>query len=259
MTAAVVSLGLAGALGPDLIARLAVDAERAGFSGLWVNDTPGGDALAALAAAARATGRIRLGAGVIALDRRPAEQIRDSLGDIPHERLVLGLGAGRGGPGSLARMRDAVTLLRGTTRASIVVGALGPRMRRLAAETGDGVLLNWLPPEVAAQQRRELRAHADEAGRPVPRAILYVRTAADEAARPALEREAARYADIPSYAANFERLGVDPIDSTLSGDLTDGIRAYREAVDELVLRAVTAEDDERHHRRFIDAVAAVLG
>ncbi|PJJ70572.1 alkanesulfonate monooxygenase SsuD/methylene tetrahydromethanopterin reductase-like flavin-dependent oxidoreductase (luciferase family) [Diaminobutyricimonas aerilata] len=253
-----VSLGLAGALGPDRIGRLAVEIERAGFFGLWVNDTPGGDALTALAAAARVTSRIRLGAGVIALDRRPAEQIAAALGDLPQERLVLGLGVGRGSRGSLDGMRDAVALLRERTEASVVVGALGPRMRGLAARVGDGVLLNWLPAAAADEQRAELQRVAADAGRPAPRTILYVRTIVDDAARPALEREAARYGGVPAYAANFERLGVEPIDTTLTPPLEEGIRTYRGAVDELVLRAITADDAEPSYARFIETAAAAL-
>ncbi len=55
-----------------------------------------------------------------------------------------------------------------------------------------------------------------------------------------LEREAAQYASYPAYAANFARLGVEAIDTTLpqrGEDLAAGVNAYRGGVDELVLRA----------------------
>ncbi len=220
-----------------------------------MNDTPHGAALAALRAAGEATDRIRLGAGVLPLDRRPVEQIASSLAGLPQQRLVLGLGAGAGGAGSLARVRDAILLLRERTQAEVVVGALGPRMRRLAAEEADGVLLNWLPPGLAAEQRDEL--HRAAAGRPRPRATLYVRTIVDAGARPALEREAERYAAVPAYAANFERHGFDPLDTTLTSAIAGNALRYRSAVDELVLRAVVADaDDLDAHLRFVAVAAA---
>nr|BFF12158.1 hypothetical protein GCM10025699_34610 [Microbacterium flavescens] len=44
------SIGVAAAVGADVAARLAPAVEAAGFHALWVNDTPGNDALAVLAA-----------------------------------------------------------------------------------------------------------------------------------------------------------------------------------------------------------------
>ncbi len=54
------SLGVAAALDHRIIAELAPRMEAAGFASLWVNDTPGADALAALRVAADATERLTL-------------------------------------------------------------------------------------------------------------------------------------------------------------------------------------------------------
>ncbi|MDQ1512941.1 MAG: hypothetical protein QOC59_783, partial [Microbacteriaceae bacterium] len=81
----------------------------------------------------------------------------------------------------------------------------------------------------------------------------------DPAARSALESEADRYGSIPAYAANFARLGVRPIETTLPaehGDLAAGIAAYRDGVDEVVLRAVTASGSVDELLRFIDLASA---
>lgn len=154
-------------------------------------------------------------------------------------------------------MADALTLLREHTEARLVVGGLGPKMRRLGAEHADGVLLNWLTPETAVEAQAELRA--DAAGRPV-RGILYVRTTTDAAARAALELEAASYARYPAYAANFERLGISALDATIDGTsgavLSDRLAQYTAAVDEVVVRAIVAEPTFDHYAQFIDAVAA---
>ena len=66
----------------------------AGRDSFWVNDTPGADSLERLAAAACVTSRIRLGTGVIPLDRRPAGEIIARVRELalPTERLILGVG-----------------------------------------------------------------------------------------------------------------------------------------------------------------------
>ena len=249
-----VSLGVAGSLGPDLLARLAPAVEDAGFAALWVNDTPGGDALAGLAAAARTTSRLRLATGVIPVDRRPAPAIADAVeaADLPAERLVLGIGSGAAREGALDRVSDAVEVLRARVGGRLVVGALGPRMRRLGAERSDGILLNWVTAETAAAQAREARAAS--AGASV---AVYVRTAVDPAARSRLEEEARRYAGFPNYAANFARMGVPALATTFpdAAALAEGLRAYERAVDEVVLRAVTPTDDLEAYLAFVAATA----
>jgi alkanesulfonate monooxygenase SsuD/methylene tetrahydromethanopterin reductase-like flavin-dependent oxidoreductase (luciferase family) len=134
-------------------------------------------------------------------------------------------------------------------------------MRLLGAEHADGVLLSWLPPDVAAEQAEELRAAGRSAQGEAPRIALYARTIVDDAARPALEREAAQYASYPAYAANFARRGIEPMDATLpqpDGDLRAGVAAYRGAVDELVLRAITPTGSIEDLLAFVDRATALL-
>lgn len=256
------SIGVPGALGPDVIARLATAAETGGFAALWVNDTPDGDAIAALHRAAEGTTTLRLGVGVVPLDRRPVRELVAAVQGLPASRVLLGLGVGAGGPGSLARMSEAVRVVREETEVAPIVGALGPRLRRLGAEEADGLLLNWLTPEAAADQRTEARNAAAAAGRPMPGVVLYARTISDPAARLALEAEASRYGSYRSYAANFERLGIAPMATTLPLPGTDGlaagVSAYLDSVDELVLRAVPANSSPDGYLRFLDEVRAAL-
>lgn len=248
---AALSLGLAGALGPHLIAALAPAAQEAGFATLWVNDTPGGDAVAALAAAARVTDRIGLATGVVPLDRREPDALVSALraADLPADRLTVGIGSGSARTHPLALVERGIEALRsGVPGARVVVGALGPRMRRLATTAADGQLLNWLTPEAASAQRE-----------PDARTILYVRTARDAAALPRLLAEADAYAGYPAYAANFARLGFTARD-TVIGSVDDAARvaAYRGAVDEVVLRAIVERDDPPHYLDFIRNVAALI-
>jgi len=254
------SIGIAAALGPDTAAAIAPAVERAGFHALWVNDTPGADALAVLAAAAAVTERLVLATGVLAVDRRDAPSVLADVQrlSLPEERLVLGIGAGAGGPGSLDRVRAAAGILASESAARVMIGALGPRMRRLAAESSDGPLLSWLTPRAAAEQAGEARAVS-----PDTRVVLYARAAVDPAAHAALAEEAARYAAIPSYAANLARLGVDASDTVLPQPGDDGIAAgtlrYSASVDELVLRAVTPEPAVESYLRFVGEASAARG
>jgi len=246
MSTAPVSIGVAGVLGPATIAQIAAAAEQAGLYALWVNDTPGGDALAALHEAARATETLVLGTGVVPLDRRTPDEILIDAAGLPEDRLILGIGSGQASGPVLAAVRNAVDALRERTSAGIVVGALGPKMRTLAVEVGDGMLLNWLPADIAADQAIE--AHAVAPGATV---ALYVRTALDEGGMPRLHAEAERYARFPKYAANFARLGVSADDTVLTPG-AEGLAAYRASVDEVVLRAMTASDDAVEYVRFVE-------
>jgi len=250
MTAAV-SIGIAAATGPDLAARIAPAIEAAGLRALWVNDTPGHDALNVLAAVAAVTDRLVLATGVLPVDRHGPDEILRRVADLPADRLVLGIGSGQTAKGALERVADAAAALRGRSSARIVVGALGPRMRRLGVSAADGLLLSWLTPELAEKQTHD--AHAAD---PSAHVALYVRAAVDEDAVPALKDEAARYAGYPAYAANFTRLGIRADDTVIRpAALVPRVRDYRAAADEVVLRAITGGGVDAH-LRFVDAVGA---
>lgn len=241
-----------------MAAALAPAIESAGFRGLWVNDTPGADALALLEAAARVTSNLTLATGVIPVDRRSAASIADDVASrqLPQHRLMLGIGAGGARQGALGLVGDAASTLREELDAQVVVGALGPKMRRLAAQDADGVLLSWLTPEIARAQASE--AHAVSAQTHV---ALYIRAALDQGAAAALHDEAARYASYPAYAANFERQGITAGQTVLdpaSDDLAAHLEDYRTGPDEIVLRVITPTGSLEDHLRFIETAHALL-
>jgi alkanesulfonate monooxygenase SsuD/methylene tetrahydromethanopterin reductase-like flavin-dependent oxidoreductase (luciferase family) len=252
-----VSIGIAAAAGAELAAALAPEVERAGFHALWVNDTPGSDALEVLAAAAEVTENLVLATGVLPIDRRTPAAILDRVDALrlPTDRLVLGIGSGSGGAvGALARVGDAAAALRAASDSRVVVGALGPKMRRLAVEASDGVLLSWLTPQAARGQ-----ADAAHAVAPTAHAALYVRAATDPAATARLDDEARRYAGYPSYAANFARLGIAAADTVLRPDgFAARLGAYRAATDEVVLRAIVAGDDADDYGAFVTSAASAM-
>lgn len=245
------SIGIAGVTPAETVRRLAPVVEARGFRALWINDTPGGDALEKLAVAAEVTSSLGLAAGVVPLDRRNGAEIAARARDLPVDRTRIGVGSGHA-PRPLDRLRTGVEQLRAGCDAPVLIGALGPRARALAAQIADGILFNWLTPAAAVEAMAQLRTDAD--GSPVE-GVLYVRTIAEEAARAALEAEAARYGSYPNYAANFARLGVAPMATTL--DLTtDDADGFESVVDEVVLRLITATGDADDLMRAVERAAA---
>ena len=231
---------------PDVIRAAAREAEALGYSSFWVNHPGSVDGLAALALAARETRRIELGIGVIPLHTRPAENIVHGVqvNALPLERLLLGIGSPN--PASLTRVREGVAVLRSLLHTRVIVAALGPKMCRLAGEVADGVLLNWLTPEYARISAQEVRAGAAAAGRPAPKIFAYVRFAMGPAAAEKVRTEAARYASVPAYGANFERMGTKPEDTAIvvqtAKEVAPALAKWAGAVDEVVLRAITVQD-----------------
>lgn len=239
--------GVAGALNHEIIAKLAHEAEGAGYATFWANDTPDGDGLAALKVAAGATTTIGLGVGVIPIDRRPAADIVAELNllNLPQERLILGIGSGALRLGARQAVREAALSLREHTRAKVVVGALGPRMCEVAGEAADGALLNWLMPDYLPELAKLTRDAASQAGRPEPWIGAYVRVAPAGPGEERLHAEAKRYASYPAYAAHFKRMGVDATDTCAHGTpeaIQDGLRAFESNSDEVIVRAIAAEE-----------------
>ena len=252
--------GVASTLSAAVVSELAGAAEAAGYRTFWTNDTPDGDGLRALREAAGATTTIRLGVGLLPVDRVPANDIiaRIALVGLPVDRLVVGVGAG-GHPGGLGRVRSAVAALRGATSAAVVVGALGPRMCRLAGEVADGVLLDWPTIDSASAARAHVRSGARSAGRATPPMAGYVFTALGAAALQQLRSEAAHYGSVPAYAAHFRRAAHDAIDAAVHAgtprDLRRRLAAYEAVLDEVIVRAVVAEPRTAAYRRVLDAGA----
>ena len=230
----------------DVIRQTARTAESLGYGSFWVNYPGSVDGLAALAAAVPETTRIALGVGVVPLHTCPPDAIVGAAraNALPLDRLLLGVGSPN--PSALARVRDGIGAIRQHLRTRLYVAALGPRMCRLAGEVADGVLLNWLTPEHARQSAEWVRDGARAAGRPVPRLAAYVRVALGPGGADRLATEGRRYAAISAYADHFERMGVAPeatgIAATSAAELPAALARWEDALDDVVVRAITAHD-----------------
>lgn len=248
--------GVAGALDHSVVATLAKAVEELGYASFWANDTPGGEGLAALAAAARVTSRIDLGVGVIPVDRSTTDDIAQRIVELelPVNRLLAGIGAGGAQTGTIDLVHAAIEGLR-STGAKVYVGALGPRMCELAARAADGVLLNWLTPEAAAESANLIRRVAAEAGRPAPTVAAYVRTALASGTGQ-LDIEAGRYGSYPQYAAHFARMGVAAIETAVAGDPAEvaaGLARFDDVVDHVVVRAIVASESVEEYLELLSA------
>lgn len=247
-------------LSAAVISELARAAEQYGYRTFWTNDTPDGGGLDALRVAADATSTMRLGVGLLPLDRVPAEQLALRITDLglPIDRMLVGVGAGAA-PGGLARVRRAVAVVRAATGGTVVVGALGPRMCHLAGEIADGVLLDWPTPDSAAVMRTQVDRGARAADRPSPAVAGYVFTALGAASLRPLRLEAAHYASVPAYAAHFGRAAVDAIDAAIHAETAQQVQrqltAFDAVLDETIVRAVVGEPGAASYRRVLEAAA----
>jgi len=133
------------------------------------------------------------------------EGVRERAGFVSHEGDFFQLGSIYGTPAA-------------NPPASILVGALGPHMLRVAGASADGVIATWS--DEGAIEREiapAVRAAAETAGRPAPRiggvvAVAIVPAAKAEAARDAAQSEFGFYEDTMPYqrvvqASDARRIG----------------------------------------------------
>lgn len=252
-------------------------AERDGFESAWVANVFGVDALTLLALAGRETTRIEVGTAVVPThSRHPFYMAQQALTTqaATHGRLVLGLGPshrivietllGLSFARVATHVEEYVTVVRslvetgkvsfqgevfrvtgslsvsGAAPFPILIGGLGPKMRRLAGAVADGTL-TWMVGRrtLAEVLVPEIQAAAKQAGRRPARIVcgLPVVVTADPAgAREAAARTFAIYGTLPSYRAMLDLEGAaGPGDITIAGDE----RQVERAIEGLAAAGVT--------------------
>lgn len=225
--------------------QIAARVEELGFSSIWSNDTPGADGIITAAAMADATDRLRVGVGVVAVNRRPQEEIAGMQREleVPLDRLVLGVGSGNS-PTPLRTVREAVAELRELLgpEPRIAVAAMGPRMCRLAGKVADAVLLNWMVPERIVWARERIAEGARRSGRDdLPEVAAYVRCAIGSGAAERVAAEAAKYNGYPAYTRHFKAMGVPLAEVGVTDrtqDYPSRLADYDRVLDEVVVRAL---------------------
>lgn len=238
--------GVAAGLDPAVAAPLAARCQELGYDSMWANDHPGALGLETLSAFAGSAPKLKLGVGVMALDRHAPEEIAahvDRVGLDPG-RLWLGVGAGFS-ERPLTRMREALPELRAALPGvRLVLAAMGPKMCRLAGSEYDGAFFNWMTPEYAAGARRNVDSGARDGARDAPPVFGYVRTAVGDDAAERLAKEESFYRNLhDGYRNHFARLG-EPEGTVgvaaADRDRAQGALAAYEALDVIVVRGLAS-------------------
>jgi alkanesulfonate monooxygenase SsuD/methylene tetrahydromethanopterin reductase-like flavin-dependent oxidoreductase (luciferase family) len=243
-------LGITAGLDAGLARDLAVRCAQLGYHSLWSNDEPAAPGLETLAHFAAAVPQLELGVGVLPLDRHQPVQIAAEIARLGLDPARLWVGVG---PGQLRApihlVRRAVAKLRellpeGTR---IVVAAMRPRICHVGGAIADGVLLNWMLPDQAAQARRWVQQGADQAGCVAPLVASYVRVAVGDGARQRLRDEERHYRNInEAHRRHFEAmdvpLGSVGVAASARLGLLDGLAPYHAALDLPLARLLTDQD-----------------
>jgi alkanesulfonate monooxygenase SsuD/methylene tetrahydromethanopterin reductase-like flavin-dependent oxidoreductase (luciferase family) len=250
--------GVTSTIDLELVQRIAPSVEDAGFTFFWSNDIPGGSSFDVLAAVAGVTDSLNLANGVVPIDRVPPESWGDRIerAGLVGDRFWPGIGSGRI-ERPLEPMSDAIQTIRQLTGRPVVIGALRTRMRRLAAETADGVLLNWLTPQAAAERRDEMNALRHDAG--VARSFMtaaFVRVAIGDVAIGRLRTEADRYESFPAYGKHFAEMGVGAFATTVAASTVEEAAAmlvpFLASLDHAVLRCVIGQEDDEAYLELVE-------
>ena len=224
MTERGIALGQELGLGPAERDALVARARDAGYSSAWTNARGTPEPFDACVRWSR--DGMTAGISVVPLDAWDAGELaRVATATARQARgFVLGLGSGQAAAGALALVRDRVaTLRRMAPGIPIYVGALGPRMLRLAGEIADGAALNWCDTVRVAWSREQVAEGARRAGREPKsvRIVEYIRVCVDDdedAARNALAVAMLGYAlagprrpKDRGYRSHFTRMGFDEV------------------------------------------------
>jgi len=240
------AFGVTAGLDPEIASPLAGRCQELGYVSIWSNDHPGAKGLETLAAYSKGADRIGLGVAVIALDRQSPDEIATDIErlSIDRGRLWLGLGAGFTEK-PVSTMREALPGLREALPGiRLVLAAMGPKMCALAGAEWDGVFMNWMTPEFAAEARGWVEGGADQAGRDAPPVFGYVRTAVGADAEDRLAKDESFYRDLhQGYRRNFERQGAPEgtvgVAAENAGVAQEQLSRYR-ALDVVVVRALAS-------------------
>ncbi|MFT4520594.1 MAG: 5,10-methylenetetrahydromethanopterin reductase [Halioglobus sp.] len=276
--------------------------EQLGFDSLWMATIYNYDALTALAAIGTVTERIELGTAVTATHpRHPMAMAQQALTTSAacQGRFTLGIGLshkyvietemGMSYDKPAQHMREYLEvltpLLRDNTVAyagdrfsthatlavpesgspSLVIGALGPAMLKLAGSRADGTTL-WLtgPRTIGEHTVPTIRKAAQDAERPEPRIIAgmpVILTDEPEAARTMISEQLGLYSGIPSYKAMLDLEGaIGPGDVALVGneqELRQQIRALGD-IGVTDLNAVLVNDDPAVYERTLEFLAGEI-
>lgn len=298
------SLKLQNSLGLRENILLAQLMEHRGLDAVWVSEYADRDGPTHLAVLARVTETIDVGASIIPIFTRSPVVLgmtAATLSEAAPNRVWMGLGTstnviverwhGTERRSPLTAMRETVEVIRSILRGERVehegeifevrgfrhenpnwidevklpIAALGPKMRELAGEIGDGVLLNMVSAEHLGDVRETVTTGAAKADRPVPPLVSDVRVGLagpqdEEDLRSSLRRLVASYGRVPPYNRHYEKSGFERQAEALERAWSEADRsAALAAVDDDMLDALVAVgEEERVVDRLVEYATAGL-
>ena len=262
-----------------------------GYSDVWSSEVDGVDGFTPLALAAAWEARLRVGVAVApAFTRGPAllAMTVAAMAEAAGDRFLMGLGASSqpvverwnaiAYDRPYAHTRDVLRFLRRalnnerideefetfavhgfrlsrpvTVRPPLLLGALRPRMLRLAGREADGAILNWLGADDVAQCRREVGENKLIAAR-----LFVIPTADADAARALGRRMISSYLTVAAYAEFHRWLGRDEVFAPMWVAWAQGDRKGANAaipdnvVDDLIIHG-SYEACREHVGRYVAA------
>lgn len=242
----------------EVVREVAAAAETAGYDSFWLNGSPPRGSMEAVAAAAEATS-LPIGTGVLPFNRRSIEDLINDARElgIPAERFWMGIGWGGGASGALQTMQDAVQKLRSELGVTVMVGAVGPNMTRLAGEISEGVIFTWWFKEAIEDSRPLVEEGARRGNRETPPIVSYIRCALLPQAQTALDDVAGRYDAAPSFQRLFRAYGKRAHDTVVTGanaaELRPGIEREESVLDISIIRAITADESAASLLELLEA------
>ena len=300
-----ISFESTGAEALDVLLEGIREAEKDGFDSVFLPNIFGYDALMVAALAGRITTRVTLGTAVVptfprhpfalaqqAMTAQAATGGRLVLGLGPSHRVVIETMLGLSYEKPARHVREYVEIVRalrdnggvafegetyrvqgslkipGGGAFPILIGALGPRMVRIAGELADGTI-TWMcgPKVLGGTIVPAIRAHAEAAGRPEPRIVAGIPICVTDDAAAAREKAAKAfivYGTLPSYRAMLDAEGAEsPADIAIVGNEKE----VRASLSRLASAGVTdfnaaifpAGSDKTASRRRTYALLASLG
>lgn len=226
--------------------EIARNAERHGFSDLWIGEMATFDAFAFATAVGSDPGKMALNIGPLAVSVRTPMTMAMGVASVAaltgrSTRLAIGASSkvvveewhGRLRERTATHMAEAAVALRGlldgekvsfegelarckgyhlrtdAPGAHITVAAFGPAAIRAAARHGDRMLLNMVTPQSLARLRQQLEDAARAAGRAVPSVAVWMGCGVDPGPEAITQmlRSKVGYLSAPGYSDMFEEAG----------------------------------------------------
>jgi probable F420-dependent oxidoreductase len=221
----------------------AAEIEALGFGAIWIPEALGREAFSSSGVLLAGTSRIVIATGIANIwvrDPMAMAGAQKTLTEAYPDRFLLGIGVShaplvgmRGHDYSkpfsaMRRYLDAMAsapfmAVPPSTEPATVIGALAPKMLKLAAERTKGAHPYFVPPEHTASARQ----HMGQGPLLAPEQAVVLQTDASTA-RNIARAHMATYLGLPNYANNLKRLGFtdDDIGNGGSDRLVDAIVAW---------------------------------